>query len=126
MSRAQKHKSFVHFWGRGTVPRKKIGESLLSPNVKSNAWGPAGGQAAARATQRNSGSGNERSVRHRTAMFKKAYNRIQSEEIVFYKSVMNTKDMDHPFLKRKPLLARSLQGLLKSVLSSSLQLLESW
>lgn len=59
-------------------------------------------------------------------MFKKAYNRIQSEEIVFYKSVMNTKDTDHPFLKRKPLLARSLQGLLKSVLSSSLQLLESW
>lgn len=47
-------------------------------------------------------------------MFKKAYNRIQSEKTVFYKSVMNTKDMDHPFLKRKPLLSRNLQGLLKS------------
>lgn len=49
--------------GRGTVPRRKTGESLLSPNIKSNAWGPAGGQAAARAPLRNSRSVNECSVR---------------------------------------------------------------
>lgn len=113
MSGAWKHKGFVHFWARAQSQKEDRRITVVT-NIKSNARGPAGGQAAARPALRNSGSVNQCSVRHHTVTFKKAYNRIQSEKIVFYKSVMNTKDMDHPFLKPKPLLPRHLEGLLKS------------
>ena len=59
--------------------------------MKSKAQGFAGGRAAASPALRNSGSVSKPSVRHHTIIFLKAYNRIQNEKTMFYKSVMNTK-----------------------------------